>query len=142
MQLNMFLGPAKRISKMTTKAKAALEEKAIGTSKKRKPEVDRDHTIAQLKKAKTHPAAGNTSNLTAANQGSVTLSIEPSKSPSPPTVMSHWAIVLTVEEEAALCANKDDLGSKDSESGSQSSNSESESKEETSKDQLSMFSIL
>lgn len=56
--------------------------------------------------------------------------------------MSHWAVVRTEEEEAALCANEDDLGSKDSESGSQSSNSESERKEETSKDRLSTFSIL
>jgi hypothetical protein len=142
MQLNMFSGPAKWISKMTTKAKAALEEKGIGMSKKRKPEADRDHTIAQLKKAKTHPAVGNTSNLTAANQGSVTSSIEPSKSPSPPAEMSRRAVVHTEEEEAALCTNEDDLGSKDSKSGSRSSNSESERKEETSEDQLSTFSIL
>ncbi|KAG2107651.1 uncharacterized protein F5147DRAFT_774099 [Suillus discolor] len=126
---------------MTTKAKVALEEKVIGTSKKQKPvnDADGDNTTAQLKKAKTHPAAGNasTGNLTAVNQGSVTSSIEPSKSPTlAPAVMSCRAIVHTEEEEATLSTNEVDLDSKESESGSQSSKSESESKEDTSEDQL------
>ncbi|KAG1823692.1 uncharacterized protein BJ212DRAFT_1296263 [Suillus subaureus] len=119
MQLNIFLGPAKWVTKMTTKAKVALEEKVTGTSKKWKPvnDVDGDNMTAQLKKAKTHLAAGNapTGNLTVVNQCSMTSSIEPSKSPTPPAMMSHCAVVHTEEEEATLSANKIDLDSKDSE---------------------------
>ncbi|KAG1741020.1 hypothetical protein EDB19DRAFT_1828397 [Suillus lakei] len=139
MQLNIFSGLAKQVTKMTTKAKAALEEKVTDTSKKQKPvnDVDGDNMTAQLKKAKTHPAAGNapTGNLTVVNQGSVTSSIEPSKSPTPPAMMSCCAVVLTEEEEATLSANEVDSDSKESES-------ESESKEDISEDQLSMFNTL
>jgi hypothetical protein len=121
MQLNIFSGTAKRVTKMTTKAKAALEEKAIGTSKKRKPDKTGLNTTTQLKKAKTHPAAGNTSptsslSLTAADKGP-----------------AH-----ADEEEDTF--NTDEVDS-NLESGSQSSESKSESNEETAQDQLSTFSL-
>ena len=116
MQLNMFSTTAKRVTKMTSKAKAALEEKA-GTSKKRKgPESDGSGDNAaslHLKKAKTHQAAGITqsSSLTAAAKNDLS------------TVVSTWhapsVVPLEEEEEDIIDVDGVDNKSKGSKSDHQ-----------------------
>lgn len=142
MHLNILSGTPKWVTKMTSKARAALEEKATGTSKKRKPDESGLNVMEQLKKAKTHPAAGNTPtspSLTAASKGPVTSSMESSKSTTPTAATSRRAVVRTEEEENSLYADEVESDAKDSESGSQSDKSELESQPVTAEDQLSMF---
>ncbi|KAG2105398.1 hypothetical protein BD769DRAFT_1393272 [Suillus cothurnatus] len=113
MDLNNFTGTAKWVSKMTTKAKVTLEDKATGALKKRKPEETRLNTTAQLKKAKTYPIAGNTPtsgpSLTVGNNGQVTPLTASSRLTTPTVTMSHHAIVRTEEEEDTLYASEVDI---------------------------------
>ena len=138
MQLNMFSTTAKRVTKMTSKAKAALEEKA-GSSKKQKPESDGsgdNATSLHLKKAKTHQATGITqsSSITAAAKKDLPIS-PPSPAVVPvPTVVStrHAASVVPPEEEEDIIDVDSDDKSKESES-----DAEHERNNESAEDQLS-----
>jgi hypothetical protein len=142
MQLNIFSTTAKRVTKMTSKAKAAIEEKATGPSKKRKPDGNNDKWMtSQLKKAKTHQAAGTdtpSSSLTAAS----TSSAVPIMSPTLPVASSRRAVVRTEEEEDALYADDTiDIGSEGKPSTSEGEG-ELEREDETAEDQLSTFNVL
>jgi hypothetical protein len=98
---------AKRVIKMTGKAKAALEEKGIrSSSKKRKPDSTGDSMNPQPKKAKTNLPAGNAPTSCTDKDRSVTTS---SPSPTPPPVVSQRAVVRTEEEEAALYEDDDEV---------------------------------
>ena len=131
MQLNMFSTTAKQVTKMTSKAKAALKEKA-GTSKKRKgPESDGSGDNAaslHLKKAKTHQAAGITqsSSLTAAAKNDLSTVVSTRHAPS--------VVPLEEEEEDIIDVDGIDDKSKESES-----DAEHEHKNESAEDQLSML---
>jgi len=116
---------------MTTKAKAALEEKA-GTSKKQRPESDGsgDNTASlHLKKAKTHQATGITqsSSLTVAAKNDLS------------TVVStrHAASVVPPEEEEE--EDIIDVDGGDDKSKDSKSDAEHEHKNESAEDQLSML---
>lgn len=121
MHLNNFTSTAKQVSKITTKAKAALEDKATGASKKQKPNETRLNTITQLKKAKTYLVAGNTptsgQSLIVGNNDQVTPLIASSRLITPIVSMNHHAIVCTEEEEEdTLYASEVDTDPKDSKS--------------------------
>jgi hypothetical protein len=94
MQLNMLSQTARRVSKLTDKAKAAIEER-IDSSRKRKDAISRA-SVAPSKKAKPtqpdgHPKDGSH------NPDDIT-NVSP---PGPPPVQkNHRAIVRTEEEEA------------------------------------------
>lgn len=122
MQLNLYSTTAKRITKMTSKAKAALEEKATGTSKKRRS--DGDNMNEQPKKVKTTPPAGSApTNSTSAPTNTTTAPQQdrPAITASESSLSSR-VVVRTEEEEEALYVT-------DTES----------SNETTAEDELSMF---
>jgi hypothetical protein len=123
MQPNIFSATAKRITKMTSRAKAALEEKAATSSKKRKPDGNGNNETQNLKKAKTYRTTGTipANSLTSANKDFTT---------PVPTPSGQRTIVRT--EEAAFHADVIDVDTEGSES-------ESEKCEETAEDQLGML---
>ncbi|KAG1873041.1 hypothetical protein DFJ58DRAFT_836857 [Suillus subalutaceus] len=94
MQLNLFFKTLKCVTKLTDKAKAALEDKLDGSfSKKRKTNMTNMSGASMApdnaKKAKTTQPSGSTTNITP---------------PSPP-MAAHQAVVLTEEEEEAIYEN-------------------------------------
>ncbi|KAG1740362.1 hypothetical protein EDB19DRAFT_1828564 [Suillus lakei] len=98
MQLS-FAGPAKRVIKMTGKAKAALEEKTIRTSSKRKNDGSGDSANTHLKKAKRNLLSGNTPT----NSAGSTDEDKPVDKNRPVTASpSRHAVVRTEEEENLL----------------------------------------
>ena len=112
MQLDDTLAAStKRVVKMTSKAKAALEEKGT-RSKKRKPDSSGDNAMnPQPKKTKINLLAGNA--RTTDKDRSL------SSSPTPPVASQH-AVVHTddSEEEAALYTDDEEIP-KDSDDESQ-----------------------
>jgi hypothetical protein len=124
MQPNIFSTTAKRITKMTSRAKAALEEKAATSSKKRKPDGNGNNETQNLKKAKTYRTTGTipANSLTSANKDFIT---------PVPTPSGQHTIVRT-EEEAAFHVDVIDVDTEGSES-------ESEKCEETAEDQRGML---
>ncbi|KAG1785525.1 uncharacterized protein HD556DRAFT_1457539 [Suillus plorans] len=125
-QSNFFAVTARWVSKMTGKAKAALEEKTMWTSlKKRKPEASGETINPLPKKAKTNRPAdttppGMTVSLPLTSPIPVT-----SVTPTPPlTDKSHCAVVCTEEEEEALYADRSDADPKESDKESQSGEKE------------------
>jgi hypothetical protein len=99
MQLNLFSKTARlgRVTKLTDKAKAAIEEK-IETSKKRKNAPSAANAVP--KKAKPTQPNGHAKDRS--------LNAEDFAEASPPpatTGMSHSAVVRTEEEEAELFAD-------------------------------------
>jgi hypothetical protein len=103
---------------MTGKAKAALEEKTIRTSsKKRKTDGNGDSGNTNLKKAKNTLLPGNTSTDSAGTTDEdepvdknrpVIASSTASSSPHPKLVSSRCAVVHTEEEKNALYEDNDD----------------------------------
>jgi len=145
MDLNTFSATGRRVTKMTTKAKAALEEKAMGPSKKRKPDETGVNATTQSKKAKTHPTAGNAPTSGQLRTGSVASLTESraSKQTTPESTVatsqatSRRAVVRTEEEEDALYGADVEV---ESDPKGSDTECESENKATTAlKDQLSMF---
>ncbi|KAG1779915.1 hypothetical protein EV702DRAFT_1043301 [Suillus placidus] len=96
MQLNLLSKTAKRVTKLTDKARAAIEEKLDGAStKKRKNHTSGDSTAAiKFKKAKATQPDGSGD-----RPSSEDITPPPQLAPVP---VVHRAIVRTEEEEAAL----------------------------------------
>lgn len=143
MQLS-FAATAKRVIKITGKARAALEEKSLKmSSKKRKNDGGGDSANTHLKKAKNNLQAGNTptGSVGSADEdelveknSSVTASRTVSMSPCPDSVSSRRALVRTEEEENAMNEDK-------TETGSTVSQAEVEA-DETAEDELGMCRSL
>jgi len=147
MDLNTSSAIGRQVTKMTIKVKAALEEKATGPSKKRKPDETGVNATTQSKKAKTHPTAGNAPTSGQLRTGSVASLMESqaSKQTTPEsTVATSWAtschaVVCTEEEEDALYGADVEV---ESDPKGLDAECESEDKAATAlKDQLSMFKI-
>lgn len=117
---------------MTGKAKAALEEKTIQTSsKKRKPEVNGETINTQPKKAKTNKPADTTPTGVSPPSTSP-ISVTSVTSTPPPTDKSRRAVVRTEEEEEALYADSTDAGPRESDEESQSGEKEQNPQDELS----------
>lgn len=132
-----FAATAKRVIKMTGKAKAALEEKTIRTSsKKRKTDGSGDGANTHLKKAKKTLLPGNTPTNSAGSADED----EPVDKNRPVTasVPSRRAVVRTEEEENALY---EDDGDK-TETSSTVSQAADDQADETAEDELSMCNNL
>lgn len=105
MQLNLLLKTAKQVTKLTDKARAAIEEKLDGAStKKRKTHTSGESMVAiKSKKAKATPPDGSGNGPSSEDLEEIT--------PPPqlaPVLVVCKAIVQTEEEEAALYDNVDD----------------------------------
>ncbi|KAG1886166.1 hypothetical protein F4604DRAFT_1917871 [Suillus subluteus] len=122
-QSNFFSATAKRVSKMTGKAKAALEEKTIWTSlEKRRPEASGEIINNQPKKAKMNQPADTTPPTVSPPLTSLISVTSVTSTPSP-TDKSHCAVV-RMEEEEALYADSTDAGLRESDEESQSGEKE------------------
>ncbi|KAG1877278.1 hypothetical protein F4604DRAFT_1680309 [Suillus subluteus] len=116
MQLT-FAATAKQVIKMTGKAKAALEEKTVRTSsKKRKTDSNRDIGNTNPKKAKKSLLPGNTPTDDAGSTDEdeavdknrpVIVSSTASLSPRPESVLNRHAVVRTEEEENAFVVGQE-----------------------------------
>lgn len=148
MQLT-FAATAKRVIKMTGKAKAALEEKTIRTSsKKRKTDSNSgDSGNTNPKKAKKTLLPGNTPTDGAGTTDEdepvdknrpVIASLTASLSPRPESVLSRRAVVRTEEEENALYKDKDNADT-DNDNTVLSADNEAD---ETAEDELSKCNNL
>jgi hypothetical protein len=125
----MFETAAKRVTKMTEKAKAALQT----SSKKRKNDTS---SISggpnEPKKAKPNPLSGNSK-----DRSTEPLSPSPPTSdviqvPKPQVVQSHRAIIRTEEEEAAMYEDAIDISNQGSSDGDEPLHEEESAKDELS----------
>ncbi|KAG1853815.1 hypothetical protein C8R48DRAFT_776978 [Suillus tomentosus] len=132
-QSNFLAATVRWVSKMTGKAKAALEKKTMRTSSKKcRPEASGEIINPLPKKAKTNQPADTT-------PPGMTVSL-PSTSPipvtnvtptPPPTDKSCCAVICMEEEEEALYADRSDADPKESDEELQS-----EEKEQDPQDKL------
>lgn len=145
MQPNIFTAAAKRVTKLTDKAKAALEERLEATGPSRKRKID----------AKGASAVSNSSKKAKQNLPTDTSKDRPvvgaskdrpvaEASPSPPDVGTAAeprkicrAIVRTEEEEEALYDNAIVIDDESEKSGSEAGNEASSP--ESAEDERSMF---
>ncbi|KIK31432.1 hypothetical protein CY34DRAFT_19930 [Suillus luteus UH-Slu-Lm8-n1] len=129
-QSNFFTATAKRVSKMTGKAKATLEEKTIWiSSKKHKPEVNGETINTQPKKAKMNQPADTTPTAVSPPLTSP-ISVTSVTSTPPPTDKSQRAVICMEEEEEALYADSADAGLRESDKESQSAEKEQNPQDE------------
>jgi hypothetical protein len=133
-QSNFFTVTARWISKMTGKAKAALEENTMWTSSKKcKPEVSGETINPLLKKAKTKRPADNTPpGMTVSLPSTSPIPVTSATPTPPPTDKSRHTVVCMEEEEEALYADRSDADVKESDEESQSREKEQDPHDELS----------
>ncbi|OJA08026.1 hypothetical protein AZE42_10848 [Rhizopogon vesiculosus] len=110
MQMTLFSGATRRITKLTDKAKAALDEKIEGSSKKRKNDDSSTSTTRkQLKKVKSTQQSGD--------------DVDEAPSEEAPTMAQRSQPIVQTEEEEALSA-KDAIVLSDDEEEEESAENE------------------
>ncbi|KAG1749458.1 hypothetical protein EDB19DRAFT_1825352 [Suillus lakei] len=95
MHLNMFSQTARRVSKLTDKAKAAIEEKLTDSSKKRKTDADQvGMAPSQSKRVKPTRSNGPAKDIQSEN------TVPPSPAILKPPLQAHHTVVQIEEAQA------------------------------------------
>ncbi|KAG2741721.1 hypothetical protein P692DRAFT_20822084 [Suillus brevipes Sb2] len=127
----MFGSMSKQITKLTDKAKAALE----GSSKKQKNDASSMTSTSEPKKAKPNQISGNSKDR---DTEPLSPSLSAEDIPTKPT-QSHKSVVRTEEEEAAIEISDTDQSSNNSVNNTNNNNKDEPSdtnKEESPEDEL------
>ncbi|KAG1867707.1 hypothetical protein F4604DRAFT_1927497 [Suillus subluteus] len=138
MQLNLLSKTAKRVTKLTDKAKAAIKEKLDGAStEKRKNHTSGESMVAiKSKNAKATPPDGSGDGPSLEE-----ITPPPQLAPVPPALVVCRAIVRTEEEEAALYNDVIDIDADDDDAERQPSSPDVKSVESAA-DELSMSTLV